>query len=65
MTWTSPPPPVDLPLDNAVDLAHRLALVVILQCLPEEDHAEARRRVAALLHNHGRLTRMQDDARRR
>ncbi len=56
MTWTSPPPkPVDWPINNAVDLAHRMALTVIQQTLPEEDHTEARRRVAALLAEHGRL----------
>ena len=56
MSWTTPPPPADLPIDNAVDLAHRVALTVIQQTLPECDHTEARRRVAALLAQHGRLT---------
>jgi len=50
-----PPPPVDLPIDNAVDLAYRAARVVLDQMLPEGDQDEARRRLATLFAQHRRI----------
>ena len=41
-----------LPINDAVELAHRLVTTVLAQYVDEEDQYEARRRIAAKLQEH-------------